>query len=147
MNSNVMPPQPGIPPWYPMPAAPAPVRAGRGFAIAGFVLSALALVGVLAIAAWLVFTSPAGDSGRTEPLTGQLAKSPGGAALTGADLSTTITARIDQDGGNVTEMTCPRTAAVRQGVMTVCHGVISDSPWAVVVYFETAAGRFTLEPV
>lgn len=70
-----------------------------------------------------------------------------GCASARARLSTAVTARIDQDGGNVTEMTCPRTAEVRQGVVTVCHGVISASPWAVVVYFETAGGRFTLEPV
>ncbi len=116
-------------------------------AIASFVLSALALVGVLAVAAWVIFVGPGGGSGASVPLTGQLPRSAAGAALAGSDLSAAVTARVRQDGGDVADMTCPRTPKVGQGVVTVCHGVISGSDYAVVVYFETADGRFTLEPV
>jgi hypothetical protein len=31
--------------------------------------------------------------------------------------------------------------------VTVCHGTISGATWAVVVYFEDAQGRFTLNPL
>lgn len=147
MNENLGPLRPVASPWYPMPAAAPPARGGRGFAIAGFVMSALALVGVLAIGAWLALVGPGDSQGSTQPLTGQLSRFSAGSALVGTDLSAAVTTRIDEDGGDVTEMTCPRTPKVGQGVVTVCHGVISGAPYAVVVYFETPTGRFTLEPM
>lgn len=146
MNESFGPPRPAAQAWYPLPAAPPSAGgSGRGLAIASFVLSALALVGVLAVGAWVIFVGPGGGSGASVPLTGQLPRSAAGAALAGSDLS--VTARVRQDGGDVADMTCPRTPKVGQGVVTVCHGVISGSDYAVVVYFETADGRFTLEPV
>jgi hypothetical protein len=44
-------------------------------------------------------------------------------------------------------MNCPDTAKVGQGVVTVCHGVVSSSEYAIVVYFEDKDGHFTLDPI
>jgi hypothetical protein len=96
----------------------------------------------------LFFSSGVLDhSGSSGPLTGQLSQAPAGAALSGADLAAAVSGRIQQDGGDVSRMSCPDTAGVAQGVVTVCHGVISGSDYAIVVYFEDKQGRFTLEPL
>ena len=151
-NYGSPPPQRAPLQWYPAPAsppAPGSGRGGRGLAITAVVLSGVALLGVLAVAVWvLVATAPAdGNSGITGPLTGQLATSTGGGRVTGDALAEAVSARITQDGGDVSRMDCPETPKVSQGVVTVCHGVISLSDYAVVVYFEDKSGRFTLEPL
>jgi hypothetical protein len=150
MQQNYGPP-PGATPWYPsLPPVvePRTGKNGRGLAITGVVLASLALLGVLAVAIWVaVATDPGSQDGGGGPLTGQLPSVTAGKALAGSILAKAVTDRIDQDGGDVTRMDCPATPRVGQGVVTVCHGVISDSDYAVVVYFEDPEGRFTLEPV
>jgi len=133
----------------PAPVPPAPSR-GRGLAITSLVLSALAVLGVIAVAVLvMVRTDPnnGGPAGSGGPLTGQLAASTSGGRLAGPQLAHAVSTRIDQDGGNVTLMNCPDTAKVGQGVVTVCHGVVSSSEYAIVVYFEDKDGRFTLDPI
>jgi hypothetical protein len=152
MQQSYGPPsqQHASPQWYPA-LAPPPMPStggGRGLAITAVVLSAIALLGVLAVAAWvLVATAPADEDVSTGPLTGQLAASSHGGRVTGDTLAEAVSARITQDGGEVSRMDCPETAKVDQGIVTVCHGVISMSDWAVIVYFEDRDGRFTLEPL
>src|SRR6476469_9855019 len=114
------PPQRAASPWYPLSAPPPPPPAprtggGRGLAITAVVLSGLALLGVLAVAAWmLVTTAPADDNGGTGPLTGQLAASTHGGRLPGDTLAEAVRDRITQDGGDVSRMDCPETAKVDQ---------------------------------
>ena len=144
------PPQQRFPlQWYPAPAPPVPnTGGGRGLAITGVVLSALALLGVVAVFFLVVATmGPPDEDVSTGPLTGQLPASTGGARVTGDTLATAVSARITQDGGDVSRMDCPETPKVGQGIVTVCHGVISSWDYAVIVYFEDTDGRFTLEPL
>jgi hypothetical protein len=151
MQQNFGPPPQRTPlQWHPLPPLqPAPSRqGGRRLAITAVVLSALALLGVLVVAVWvLVATSPADDNTGTGPLTGQLTASPDGGRVTGDTLARAVSDRITQDGGEVSRMDCPETLKAGQGVVTVCHGVISSSDWAVIVYFEDKDGHFTLEPL
>jgi hypothetical protein len=151
MHEQYAPPQAAPQGWYAMPAAvPQVPSRGRGLAITSLVLSALALLGVIAVAILvLVRTDPnnAGPTGSGGPLTGQLAASTSGGPVAGTQLSRAVSTRIDQDGGNVTLMNCPDTAKVAQGVVTVCHGVVTSSEYAIVVYFEDKDGRFTLGPL
>jgi hypothetical protein len=116
-------------------------------AITSLVLSALAMLGVIALAAWLLIAGPLGNTGTSGPLTGQLPQPVAQGVLAGGDLSKAVSARIDQDGGDVSRMACPSTPRVTQGVVTVCHGVVSGSDYAIVVYFEDEQGHFTLNPV
>jgi hypothetical protein len=115
-------------------------------AITSLIISLAALAGVLGLAAWLAvsgaFSGPA-----QAPLTGQLQHSGSGSTVRGADLETELSAIIADDGGEVTEMRCPDTPSLGQGVVTVCHGSISGEPWAVVVFFEDSEGRFTVQPL
>ncbi|HST49838.1 hypothetical protein [Jatrophihabitans sp.] len=133
--------------WYPPP--PAPRTGGRGLAITALVLSGLALLGVLIVGVGLLVMNAPSDEGDsvTGPLTGQLTASPHGGRVLGATLAEAVTDRITQDGGEVSRMDCPVTPKAGQGIVTVCHGVISMSDWAVIVYFEDTDGRFTLEPL
>lgn len=152
MHQNPGPPPPpgASSQWYPaLPPPPAPTaHAGRGLAITALVLSAVALLGVLAVAVGLMFAmAPADDGFSSGPLTGQLSTSTHGGGVTGDTLAEAVGDRITQDGGDVSRMDCPETPKVGQGIVTVCHGVISMSDWAVVVYFEDEEGRFTLEPL
>lgn len=110
------------------------------------IISLVALAGVLGLAAWLAVSGALAGPGQG-PLTGQLRDLSPGSTVPGADLETDLTTIIDADGGEVREMRCPDTPSIRQGVVTVCHGSISGDPWAVVVFFEDAEGRFTLQPV
>jgi hypothetical protein len=133
----------------PAPVPPAPSR-GRGLAITSLVLSALAVLGVIAVAVLVMVRTDSnngGPAGSGGPLTGQLAASTSGGRLAGTQLAHAVSTRIDQDGGDVTLMNCPDTAKVGQGVVTVCHGVVSSSEYAIVVYFEDEDGRFTLDPI
>jgi len=139
------PPQPA--PWQPPPPLPG-APGGRGLAITALVLSLIALLGVVGVGVWVLGTvGPGSQDGSAGPLTGQLAASPGGASVTGATLASAVSARITQDGGDVSRMDCPPTPRVAQGVVTVCHGVVSSSDYAIVVYFEDPDGHFTLEPI
>lgn len=151
MQQHYAPPQGAAPGWYaaPAPFSPVPRSGGRGLAITSLVLSVLALLGVVAVAGLVLFgTGPNGvGPDGSGPLTGQLAASTSGGPVAGAELSRAVSARIDQDGGDVTLMNCPDTAKVGQGVVTVCHGVVSSSEYAIVVYFEDRDGRFTLDPL
>jgi hypothetical protein len=140
---------PGYPNMAPMGVGPAVQSRGGGLSIASLIVSCLALVGVIILGIVMAVTagtSDPGGTGGTVPLTGQLAARPAG-ALAGADLADTVQRRITQDGGDVSRMDCPETSHVVQGVVTVCHGSVSGSDYAVIVYFEDAQGRFTLEPV
>ncbi|HSR25423.1 MAG TPA: DUF4333 domain-containing protein, partial [Candidatus Eisenbacteria bacterium] len=131
----------------PFAYAPTPYRRpGSALAIASLVVSLVALVGVVLIGAWLFLSGAPlpGDSRST--LTGKLPAMTAGAALAGKDLSAAVSARIQDDGGDVARMDCPDTPKVDQGVVTVCHGSISGETWAVVVYFEDTRGHFTLDP-
>lgn len=152
MHEQYAPPQAAPQGWYAAPPAPYPPvpSRGRGLAITSLVLSALALLGVIAVAVLVLVgagPSNAGPAGSGGPLTGQLAASTSGGRLAGTQLAHAVSTRIDQDGGNVTLMNCPDTAKVGQGVVTVCHGVVSTSEYAIVVYFEDRDGRFTLDPI
>ncbi len=151
MHEQYAPPQAAPQGWYAMPAAVPPVPSrGRGLAITSLVLSALALVGVIGVAVLVLVrtgANDAGPAGSSGPLTGKLAALTSGGPVAGTQLAHAVSARIDQDGGNVTLMNCPDTAKVGQGVVTVCHGVVSSSEYAIVVYFEDKDGGFTLGPL
>jgi len=151
MQQNFGPPPQRFPvQWHPLqPVQPVPSgRGGRGLAITAVVLSAMALLGVLVLAGWmLVATGPVDEGSSTGPLTGQLSSSPGGGRVSGDTLARSVSDRITSDGGDVTRMDCPETPESGQGVVTVCHGVISGSDYAIVVYFEDEDGHFTLEPI
>lgn len=128
--------------------------------VVSFVLSLVAVLGVLLIAVWLMVGSAsaglfgvpdegvlaAGEDGGG-PLTGGVPNLTVGAPLGGSVLSAAVTDRIHIDGSDVADMKCPDTPKVDQGVVTVCHGWIYDTKWAVVVYFESSDGTFTLEPI
>lgn len=148
MQPNYGPTQPAASQWYPAmgsPPAPPEGRGGRGLAITALVLSIVALLLVLVVGAVVVFTAAAFTEEGGEVLTGQLSAPPAG-PVTGDILAQAVTARIIQDGGDVSRMDCPRTPKVGQGVVTVCHGVVESTDWAIVVLFEDEDGRFTLVP-
>lgn len=113
--------------------------------VVSLVLSALALAGVLVLTVVLGVSGAFGGGGDA-PLTGQLSASRTG-ALQGEALAQTLTQVISTDGGDVSDLRCPDTPAVRQGVSTICHGTISGSAWAVAVFFEDDQGRFTALPM
>ena len=148
MQDNYGPPPPALTPWYvgPVPST-ASQHGGRGLAITSLVLSALSLLGVIALAAWLLIAGLLGNTATSGPLTGQVSHAVAQGTLAGADLSKAVSARIDQDGGDVSRMSCPDTPRLAQGVVSVCHGVVSGSDYAIVVYFEDEQGHFTLNPL
>lgn len=136
---------PPSPPGYPI-HGPSTSQTRSPLALISLIISLIALAGVIGLAAWLAVSGAFGGPGQS-PLTGQLRNLSSDSTVRGADLETELTAIISNDGGEVTEMRCPDTPSVNQGVVTVCHGSISGDPWAVVVYFEDSEGRFTLQPV
>jgi Domain of unknown function (DUF4333) len=129
-------------PWTPPP--PAPPR--TGLVVAALVTSIVALGAVILLAGWLAVTGTLFPTGGST-LTGTLPRDPAGAELAGTDLAAAVTDRITEDGGDVSGMKCPDTPTVDQGIVSVCHGSISGDPWAVVVFFEDARGRFLLDPL
>jgi hypothetical protein len=159
MYDNLAPPLPHHPPvlWaaptnpYPLPQSPVPAEksGGRWLPILSLVLSIVALMVVLGLTAWVAGSGVSslfgGGGGAEVTLSGQVRDTPVGAALPGPTLATAITDVIDHDFGNVTAMTCPDTASVGQGVVTVCHGAIEGDSWAAVVFFENRQGLFTLQ--
>ena len=157
----------GPPAGAPLALVPPPAVAGqrsdtyKGLAIASFVLSLLAVVGVLLFglgaldrpaSATSSADSSSADPGpdpngmSSGPLTGN-APVQAGKSLPGADLANAVEHRIHDDGAKDISMDCPDTRKVAQGVVTVCHGQIEGEDWAVVVYFEDDLGRFTLNPL
>ncbi len=153
MQPNYGSPQPGASQWFPAPPAPPESRGGRGLAITALVLSVIALLGVLASGVLVLgsgmtaMSAPDGAGGSGWPLTGQLSASTVGSPLTGDTLAEVISARLNQDFGDVSRMNCPATPKVGQGVVTVCRGVIDSMDYSVVVFFEDQDGHFTLLPV
>jgi hypothetical protein len=110
-------------------------------------MASAALIGVLSVIVWLVSVGPSlPGSGGAGPLTGSVAV-PAGGQLTGDALASSVRQRIQADGGNPSRMTCPDTNTVAQNVTTVCHGVIDDEDWAVVIFFESSGGAYTMLPV
>jgi hypothetical protein len=135
---------------YPTPGpgaafVPQPVPTRSGLPVTATVLAATALAGVLGVIVWLIAVgAPLPGDGPGGPLTGQVAVR--GTTLSGADLASAVRQRIRDDGGDPSQMTCPDTPAVYQGVTTVCHGVIDEDDWAIVVFFEDSSGNYTLLP-
>lgn len=120
---------------------------GSGLAVASLVLSVVTLMCLLLLAAWMLAGGPLGvGMGTGATLTGRLAAPPAG-PLPGSELAAAITEPLTDDGADVSQMRCPDTPRVAQGVVIVCHGTIDDSPWAVVVFFEDERGTFTLSPL
>ncbi|WP_375423962.1 DUF4333 domain-containing protein [uncultured Friedmanniella sp.] len=157
MTTYQTPPPPGWSPhtWARPEPAPAPTsyRPAPGpsrLAVVAVVLASLALLlAVAAGVAVLVGGSGSGNdggggSGWDAPLTGRLDAAPKG-ALGGGTLQSAVSKVIIEDGGGVTQLTCPATPSVAQGVVTVCHATIDGDPWAVVVLFEDTDGSFTLD--
>lgn len=129
------------------PSARVDKEASPGPAILSLILALLALLGVLALAGWM-FLSGIPLLGETKsPLTGKLPAVPTYGALAGARLAPAVSATVEQDVGVVSNLKCPETPRVAQGVVTVCHGSISGNAWSVVVFFENRDGQFTVLPV
>ena len=152
---------PSSPPGYGPPAYPAPVSAPPGYApapaspvrtsglvVAAFVLATTALLGMLGMVVWLVGSGGdlgGGDDGSTSPLRGTVPVAVSG-AVSGPALAEEVRRRIREDGGDPTQLSCPDTARVAQGITTVCHGVIDSEDWNLAVFFESAAGAYSLLP-
>lgn len=138
------------PPHVPLPPAgttfaPTPPPRTSGLAVVAVVLAALALVGVVVTALWTGLGEGGDDDYGYGPLTGQLAVRDGG--VPGVDLAAAVRSEVEGDGGYVTRMNCPDTPRVAQNVTTVCHGVVDESDWAMVVFFEDTGGSYTVLPV
>lgn len=130
----------GAPPAPHQPFGPAP-KGGNGLAVAAVVMSGLALLGVLAIAAFIAVGVASGGGGA---LSGAVTVVDKGASY--SDLQRSITAAIEDDGGSVDEVVCPERSQVGQGLVTVCHGSVDGFDWTGVVVFEDDEGTFTLTP-
>ena len=128
------------------PVPPTPPTGRSVLPIISLVVSILALAGVLVLAVLLGVSGALGAGGGDAPLTGQLSSSLAG-ALRGEVLAQDITEVISDDGGDVSDLRCPDTPSVHQGIATICHGTISGSAWAVAVFFEDSEGRFTALPM
>lgn len=130
------------PPQLPQPL---PAKTSSPLPWVALAMSAGALLGVLALLIALLASGVLGAAAEA-PLTGQLGSSPSG-VLRGDSLARDLSAVISDDGGEVSDLRCPDTPAVSQGVVTLCHGTISGGAWAVAVFFEDSAGRFTALPM
>jgi Domain of unknown function (DUF4333) len=125
------------------PSAPAG-QSGSGPAVVSMVLSLLAVLSVLAIAAWLLAIGTPLPGETKSPLTGRLPAVPTNGTLPGARLAAAVSATVEHDVGEVSNLKCPTTPRVAQGAVTICHGSIGGDEWGVVVFFENRDGRFTL---
>jgi hypothetical protein len=123
------------PMWAPQPFAPAP-KQGNGLAVTAIVLSGLALLSVLAMAAF-IFLAPGGSgwvlSGEVTPID---------KGVTDVALQDSLVSLIEDDGGSVDEIECPPRSQVGQGLVTVCHGSVDGWDWTGVVVFEDDDGTF-----
>lgn len=152
MTTYQTPPPTGWSPhsWARPEPAPAPYRPARPsvLPVVAVVLASLALLLAIAAGAAVLFDGSgdagSGDGGWDAPLTGRLDTAPKG-ALAGGTLQSAVSKVIIEDGGGVTQLTCPATPSVDQGVVSVCHATIDGDPWAVVVLFEDTDGSFTLD--
>ena len=131
--------------WSPPPPGLGPVafgqprRRGNGLAITAVVLSALALLVALGVAAAVLFGGPAGPPGA---LSGQV--TPVDQAVASNNLQAELTKIITDDGGSVDTITCPDRSRVGQGLVTVCKGSVDGYDWTGIVVFEDAEGTFVL---
>lgn len=127
-----------LPPGAPQQGfAPAP-KAGNGLALTAIVLSGLALLGVLAMAAFF-FVGPFMGGG-SYVLAGEVTVVDKGASH--SDLQESLVTAIEDDGGSVDEIVCPERSQVGQGLVTVCHGSVDGFDWTGVVVFEDDEGTF-----
>jgi hypothetical protein len=115
----------------------APPQRGNGLAVTAIVLSGLALLGVLGLAAFFAFGATMGPSW---VLPGEVAVS--GTSVGGAELEEALVDLVEDDGGMVDEISCPDSSRVGQGLVTVCHGSVDGWDWTGVVVFEDADGAF-----
>lgn len=143
------PPPPPYAPGNPMPFAPVPhAYAAPKSSRPALVLSIISLVvAVVSLLGMLLMAAAMFGGGSVGPLTGTVPSVTPGSALTGEALASAVSSRIEDDGGQVDAMTCPETPKVEQGVVTVCHGGIDGGDWAVIVFFEDATGKYTLDPL
>lgn len=138
-------------PWaHPMPQTTS--RPGLVLGVISLIASGLALLGVIGLAFWTLAGQtgglPADDFGSPPaPLTGQLPSVPNGKKVSSEDLTDEITQRLVDDGWYVEDMRCPQVTGVGPGTVSVCHGTMDDSEWAVIVFFEDARGSYTLSLV
>ena len=121
------------------PFSPAP-KGGNGLAFTAIVLSGLALLGVVAMAAFF-FVGPI-MAGGGYALTGEVTVVDKGASY--SDLQDALVAAIEDDGGSVDEIVCPERSQVGQGLVTVCHGSVDGFDWTGIVVFEDDEGSFIL---
>ena len=128
---------PGAPGAPHQPFVPAP-KGGNGLAITAIVLSGLALLGVLAMAAFFFVAATAGSGGYV--LSGEVTVIDKGAS--DGDLQQSLITAIEDDGGSVDELSCPLRSQVGQGLVTVCHGSVDGFDWTGVVVFEDDKGSF-----
>jgi len=119
-----------------------PPRPGNGLAIAAVVMSGLALLGVLGFGLFM------GVGMATAPsLVLQGDVTPTGTTVAGTELESALTRAVEDDGGQVDEISCPDTSAVGQGLVTVCHGSVDGFDWTGVVVFEDESGTFIVNPL
>jgi len=118
------------------PFAPAP-RQGNGMAITAIVLSGLAIVCVIALAAFMGMGAAMGPSWVLEGSVAVVDK-----GVQGPELEKALTSTIEDDGSYVGEIECPARSAVGQGLVSVCHGSVDDWDWTGVVVFEDDLGNF-----
>lgn len=135
--------------WSPNPPAPPqrPQPSRTAFAALIVGVAALLVASVALVVVLVIGSDPdqdSGGSGFSAPLTGRLQDAPSG-ALSGSTLQSAVSKVLLEDGASVTQLTCPATPSVTQGVVTVCHATIDTDPWAVVVLFEDTDGSFTLD--
>jgi hypothetical protein len=123
--------------WHAPQPFQTPPRQGNGLAVTAIVLSGLALLGVLGLAAFFAVGASMGPSW---VLTGEVAVS--GSAVAGPELEAALVGLVEDDGGSVDEITCPESSTVGQGLVTVCHGGVDGWDWTGVVVFEDAEGGF-----
>jgi hypothetical protein len=114
-----------------------PPKSGNGLATAAIVMSGLALLGILALLAF-IFLGPSAPG--TYVLTGEVTVVDKGASH--SDLQQALITAIENDGGSVDEIVCPERSQVGQGLVTVCHGSVDGFDWTGVVVFEDAEGSF-----
>lgn len=133
-------------PGFAVAAAPASPAGRAVLPVISLVLSILAATGVLVLAVLLALSGALGGGGGDAPLTGQLS-SPSAGALRGESLAQDLTQVISTDGGEVSDLRCPDTPSIQQDVVTICHGTISGSAWAVAAFFEDSQGRSTALPM
>ena len=124
------------PMWAPQPFAAAPKR-GNGLAITAIVMSGLALLAVLGMAAFMAVGTATAPSW---VLQGEVTVVDKG--VQGPELERALTSIIEDDGSYVGEIACPVRSQVGQGLVSVCHGSVDDWDWTGVVVFEDEAGTF-----